>query len=86
VNHIMGEYVRGNVTTNRVEGFFGMLKRGLNGIYHAVSEHRLPLYVSEFEFRFNHRHMEDGQRVEALVRAGFGKRMTYKTLPERASA
>lgn len=86
VNHDAGEYARGDVTTNRVEGFFGTLKRGLRGFYHAVSEHRLPLYVSEFEFRYNHRFMEDGQRVEAIVRAAFGKRLMYRALPERSSA
>jgi hypothetical protein len=45
VNHSMYEYVRGDVTTNGIEGFFGMLKRGLNGIYHSVSRKHLHRYL-----------------------------------------
>ncbi|MEZ5573514.1 MAG: IS1595 family transposase [Halioglobus sp.] len=59
VNHSAKEYVRGIVHTNTVEGFFSTVKRGLNGIYHSVSKEHLHRYMSEFEFRYNHRHMED---------------------------
>lgn len=77
VNHYRREYVRGDVTTNRIEGFFGMLKRGLNGIYHAVSKKHLHRYLSEFEFRYNNSELTDGQRVIAAIKAAQGKRLTY---------
>lgn len=74
VNHSRKEYVRGDVTTNTVEGFFGLLKRGINGVYHQVSKKHLHRYVSEFEFRYNARKVTDGERTEMAV-AGFeGKR------------
>src|SRR5437879_7186061 len=71
------EYVRGDVTTNSIEGFFGILKRGLNGIYHSVSRKHLHRYLSEFEFRHNHRELDDGERTVAAIRAANNKRLTY---------
>jgi hypothetical protein len=65
------------VTTNRIEGFFGILKRGLNGIYHSVSKKHLHRYLSEFEFRYNNREMTDGERAVAAIKAAQGKRLTY---------
>ena len=56
VNHFNKEFVRNGVTTNHVEGFFGQLKRSLDGTYHAVSPYYLHSYVSEFAYRYNHRH------------------------------
>jgi transposase len=55
IRHIAGEYVKDGVTTNHVEGFFGQLKRSLDGTYHAVSPYYLHSYVSEFAYRYNHR-------------------------------
>lgn len=78
VNHSMYEYARGDVTTNTVEGFFGQLKRGLNGIYHAVSKKHLHRYLSEFEFRWNNRKLSDGRRTLAAIRQAQGKRLLYK--------
>lgn len=77
VNHSRYEYARGDVTTNRIEGFFSILKRGLNGIYHSVSKKHLHRYLSEFEFRYNHKEITDGERVIAAIRAAQGKRLTY---------
>lgn len=77
VNHSMWEYVRGDVTTNAIEGFFGLMRRGLDGIYHSVSHKHLPRYLKEFEFRFNNRELTDGQRVIAAIKAAQGKRLTY---------
>jgi transposase-like protein len=71
------EYARGDVTTNGIEGFFGILKRGLNGIYHSVSKKHLHRYLSEFEFRHNNKELTDGQRVIAAIKAAQGKRLTY---------
>lgn len=78
VTHSRGEYARGDVTTNTVEGFFSLLKRGLVGTFHHVSRKHLHRYVSEFEFRYNTRHLEDGARTVGAIRAGEGKRLRYR--------
>ena len=54
------------------------MKRGLNGIYHAVSKQHLHRYMSEYEFRYNHRALEDGARTTAAIKASEGKRLTYQ--------
>lgn len=77
VTHGSYEYVRGDVTTNTVEGFFALLKRGLHGTFHSVSRHHLHRYLSEFEFRWNHRKVDDGERTLAAIRGGEGKRLFY---------
>lgn len=78
VNHKRKEYVRGDVTTNTVEGFFSTVKRGLNGIYHSVSKEHLHRYMAEFEFRYNNRKLEDGERIQAAIHAADGKRLRYR--------
>jgi len=78
VKHRDWEYVRGDVHTNTVEGFFSLLKRGINGVYHHVSEGHLQRYCDEFAFRYEHRKVSDGQRAIALVQMGEGKRLTFK--------
>lgn len=78
VNHSRLEYARGDVTTNTVEGFFSIVKRGLNGIYHSVSKEHLHRYMAEFEFRYNRRHLEDGERIRSAIQASEGKRLMYK--------
>jgi transposase-like protein len=55
VKHMRGEYVRGNVHTQTIDGFWSLLKRGIMGTFHNVSKKYLPLYVAEFEFRYNNR-------------------------------
>jgi transposase-like protein len=78
VTHSKQEYVRGDVTTNAVEGFFGLLKRGINGVYHHVSREHLHRYLSEFDFRYNRRKITDHERTISAI-AGFeGKRLTYR--------
>ena len=57
VRHSAKEYARGDVSTNTVEGFFSIVKRGLNGIYHNVSRKHLHRYMAEFEFRYNNRNL-----------------------------
>ena len=59
IKHTKGEYVVGAVHTNTIEGFWSILKRGVVGTYHKVSKKYLPLYVAEFEFRYNNRHNPD---------------------------
>ena len=57
VNHSVGEYVRGDVHTNSVEGVFSLFKRSIVGAYHQVSVKHLPAYLDEFEFRFDNRNI-----------------------------
>lgn len=78
VRHGKKEYVVGDIHSNTVEGFFSTVKRGINGIYHAVSKEHLHRYMSEFEFRYNHREVGDGERTRNAIRAADGKRLTYK--------
>ena len=59
VDHSKGEYVVGAVHTNTIEGFWSIVKRGIMGTFHKVSANYLPLYVNEFEFRYNHRNNQD---------------------------
>jgi transposase-like protein len=77
VSHKWGEYARGDVYTNTAESFFSLLKRGVIGTFHHVSRKHLHRYVSEFEFRWNTRRMDDGARLRELVQSGEGKRLTY---------
>jgi transposase-like protein len=85
VNHEIDEYVRRQgsrvITTNTIEGYFSILKRGLTGIYQCVSEQHLQRYIDEFDFRYNHRQslgVDDEQRAAAVLRQVHGKRLTYK--------
>ncbi len=78
VMHRMKEYARGDVTTNTVEGFFSLLKRGVYGTFHSVSPQHLHRYVSEFQFRWNTRKMDDGARTIAAIRGAEGKRMNFR--------
>lgn len=81
VNHLAGEYGRGNVHTNTVEGFFSLLKRGLVGTFHQVGEQHLQRYISEFDFRYNTREklgIDDEQRTTMALKGISGKRLTYR--------
>jgi transposase-like protein len=76
--HSKREYVRGDVHSNTVEGFFSIVKRGIHGIYHNVSKRHLHRYLSEFEFRYNYRHVEDGERTRLAIKSSEGKRLLYR--------
>jgi transposase-like protein len=81
VNHFEKEYARGDVTTNTVEGYFGILKRGIGGVYHHVSPEHLQRYVNEFSFRYNNRTalaVNDTQRAINVLAGIGGKRLTYR--------
>ena len=78
--HVYKEYVRGEVHSNGIEGFFGMMRRGLNGIYHSVSKKHLHRYLSEFEFRHNYRELSDGQRLVKAIKSANHKRITYRQI------
>jgi IS1 family transposase len=59
VDHARGQYVVGAVHTQTIEGFWSLVKRGMVGTFHKVSAKYLPLYVAEFEFRYNNRNNDD---------------------------
>jgi transposase-like protein len=67
-----------NAHCNTCESFFSLLKRGVHGAWHHVSREHLPKYANEFAFRWNHRHVTDGERMAAAVRVTEGKRLTYR--------
>lgn len=79
INHSRGHYVRGEVTTNTIEGYFSLLKRGLTGTYHHVSKHHLHRYLAEFDFRYNARKENDATRALLMVRETEGKRLQYRS-------
>jgi transposase-like protein len=81
VEHGIGEYVRGGIHTNTIEGYFSVFKRGIVGTYHHVSQQHLKRYLAEFNFRYNERAAlgtnDNGRTVKAL--AGIvGKRLMYR--------
>jgi transposase-like protein len=83
VNHSAGEYVSkdGQSHIQSAEAFFAILKRGVMGSFHSVSEQHLQRYVDEFAFRWNTRSalgIEDTERASLMVKAGVGKRLTYR--------
>jgi transposase-like protein len=81
VDHSAKEYVRGDVHTNTVEGYFSILKRGINGVYHHVSQQHLKRYLAEFDFRYNERmalNVDDKTRAAKAVKGIVGKRLTYQ--------
>lgn len=84
INHGAGEYARGHVTTNGIESVFAVMKRGVMGVYHHTSQKHLNRYVQEFAFRLNEgncqRHTMD--RMNSLIRAASGKRLTFKELTQ----
>ena len=78
VDHSMGEYVNGNAHTNTLEGWFALLKRGVTGTFHHVSEEHLDRYVDEFAFRYNRRDISDSERAFQAIKKIGGKRLMYK--------
>ena len=77
IHHKSGEYSVNGTNTNTAESFFSLLKRGVYGTFHHVSKTHLPRYCTEFEFRWNHRESEDGERMEAALKGAKGKRLRY---------
>lgn len=79
VEHGAGIYVRGNVHTNTIEGYWSLLKRGIYGIYHQVSKKHLHRYCTEFGFRYNTRKGDEITRFDSVLSECDG-RLMYKTL------
>lgn len=83
VNHSANEYVRGNAHTNTVENYFSILKRGITGTYHHVSQQHLKRYLAEFDFRYNNRiglEIDDTMRAAKALQGIEGKRLTYRRI------
>lgn len=81
VDHSIKEYVRGEITTNTVEGYFSIFKRGMRGVYQHCSEKHLHRYLSEFDFRYSHRialGVDDAMRADKALQGITGKRLTYR--------
>lgn len=89
VRHTAGEYVRGIVHTNTIEGFFSVFKRGMKGIYQHCAEKHLFRYLAEFDFRYNNRTklgVSDVMRRDNALKGIEGKRLTYRRVGEAALA
>ena len=81
VKHTANEYVRGDVTTNSIESYFSVFKRGMRGTYQHCAEKHLHRYLAEFDFRFNNRAalgIDDTTRAATLAAGIKGKRLTYR--------
>ena len=88
VNHAANEYVRGDAYTNTIDGYFSILKRGIYGVYHHVSQEHLKRYLGEFDFRYNYRvalGFNDTARAELAIKGIAGKRLTYRRIDGQAS-
>jgi transposase-like protein len=86
VDHGKGEYGRGIVTTNTVEGHFSIFKRGMRGVYQHCGEKHLHRYLAEFDFRYSNRialGVDDKARAEINLKGVAGKRLTYETVSQR---
>jgi len=80
VRHKLKEYVNPgtDVHSNTIEGVFSLLQRGVMGTFHSVSRKHLPNYLNEFQFRWNTRKLDDGERVSRVVKSLVGKRLEYR--------
>jgi hypothetical protein len=78
VCHGTKEYARGDVHTNTAESSHALVKRGIVGIYHNVSREYLHRYLWQFDFMWNHRRLNDGERTVLGVKSAKGKRLMYK--------
>ena len=79
VNHGVGEYVVFDWHTNTIEGAWSLFKRGVIGIYHHISKKHLNYYLDEFEYRYNTKEMNEGERVLNFLSRCNG-RLTYQEL------
>jgi transposase-like protein len=83
VNHGAGEYVRDDVHTNTVEGYFSIFKRGFKGIYQHCGEQHLHRYLAEYDFRYNNRvrlGVDDEARARKALKGAEGKRLMYQQI------
>ncbi len=88
VNHSKGQYGLGDHTTNSVEGFYSIFKRGMKGVYQHCSEAHLQRYLAEFDFRYSNRAtlgVSDKERATKALKGIEGKRLTYRRINERTA-
>jgi transposase-like protein len=78
VRHSIGEYSRGEAHCNTAESVFALVKRGMYGVYHNVSKRHLHRYLAEFDYRWNSRKIDDGERTIRAMKRGEGKRLMYR--------
>ncbi len=80
VRHKWRQYVRPgtDIHSNTIEGVFSLIRRGVMGTFHSVSRKHLANYLNEFQFRWNTRKMDDGERVSRVIKAVAGKRLEYR--------
>lgn len=81
VRHGQGEYGRGPIHTNTIEGYFSIFKRGMKGVYQHCAKKHLHRYLAEFDFRYNNRArlgVDDAERAASALRGVVGKRLTYQ--------
>jgi transposase-like protein len=85
VNHSKDEYVRREgdkvISTNTVEGYYSIFKRGMKGVYQHCAEKHLHRYLNEFDFRYSNRvalGVNDGERADLAIKGAAGKRLTYR--------
>lgn len=78
INHGLGQYVNGNISTNTAESYFALLKRGVYGTFHHISKQHLFRYCDEFSFRWNNRKVTDGERTTQAIKGIEGKRLIYR--------
>lgn len=92
VHHARDEYVRYSdltITTNTVEGYFSIFKRGMKGVYQHCAEKHLHRYMAEYDFRYSNRvalGIDDVERAEIALKGVVGKRLTYRRIDERPQA
>lgn len=79
VNHSANEYVGpAGQSTNKVENYFSIFKRGMKGVYQHCAEKHLQRYINEFDFRYNTREIADSERRDKALAGAEGKRLTYR--------
>ena len=84
--HGTQEYVRGDIHTNTAESSFALLKRGIMGIYHNVSKEYLHRYLWQFDFLWNARKMNDGERTIMAIKASRRKAADVQTAASKLEA
>ena len=84
INHELA-YVAGDIHTQNIEGYWSILKRGVYGVFHHVGDGYLPMYLSEFDFRFNARRVSDSERFQLLMSQVSGKRVLWFCQTEQPS-
>jgi hypothetical protein len=89
VKHKANEWIRGTASTNSVEGFFSIFKKGMRGVYKHCDERHLARYLAKFDFRYNNRTrpgVSDSERTAEVLKASEGRRLTYRRTGEGQTA